>query len=253
MKKTLASFVVAGTLTIGNISAVASEYIQNTIDVITQIDSKEKIKKNPSKIAEYIELLEVSDREFQNKVIPFMLDNYKKVDSHNFGKMLANIALTIKGKNTRYDVMMNIFKKDKKLISYNKKIIELKSNNKIIQKKIQEVINLVFLHIEAKNTFLLAEAVLKEEKINDITLKDYWYTKDFEDDDKALFISIVEEDDINLDSIYALEDATNEYIIKTAKTKEETYKKLGLLDNPKVDKYSFNAMNKNSFKRVSII
>ena len=253
MKKTLASFVVAGTLTIGNISAVASEYIQNTIDVITQIDSKEKIKKNPSKIAKYIKLLEESDKEFQDKVIPFMMDNYKKVNSQEFGGILAKIALTIKDKDNRYDMMIKLFKKDKKLIAYNKKIIELKNNNKIIQEKIQEVINLVFLHIEAKNTFLIAEAVLKEEKINDITLKDYWYTKDFEDDDKALFISIVQEDDIDLDSIYALEDATNEYIIKTAKTKKETYKKLGLVDNPKVDKYSFNAMNKNFFKRVSII
>ena len=38
MKKTLVSFVVAGTLTIGNISAIASEYITNTVDIITQID-----------------------------------------------------------------------------------------------------------------------------------------------------------------------------------------------------------------------
>ena len=81
MKKTLASFVVAGTLTIGNISAVASEYIQNTVDVITQIDSKEKIKKDPLQIVNYIKLLEQSDKEFQDKVIPFMLDNYKNINS----------------------------------------------------------------------------------------------------------------------------------------------------------------------------
>lgn len=253
MKKTLASFVVAGTLTIGNISAIASEYIQNTVDVITQIDSKDKIKKNHLQIAKYIELLEQSDKEFQDKVIPFMLDNYKNVSSHDFGEMLAAIALSIKGKDIRYDIMMKLFTKDKNLISFNKKILVLKNNNKIIKEKIQEVINLVFLHIEAKNIFLMAEAVLKNDKISDITLKDYWYTKDIKDEDKALFISIEQDDNINLDSIYALEDTTNEYIIKTAKTKKETYKKLGLLNNPKVNEYSFNAMNKNFFKRVSII
>lgn len=253
MKKTLASFVVAGTLTIGNISAVASEYIQNTVDVITQIDSKEKIKKDPLQIVNYIKLLEQSDKEFQDKVIPFMLDNYKNINSQDFGGILANIAHTVKGKDIRYDAMMKLFIKDKKLISNNKKIIELKKNNKIIKEKIQEVINLVFLHIEAKNIFLMAEAVLKNEKINDITLKDYWYTKDFNDDEKALFISIEQENDINLDSIYALEDITNEYIIKTSKTKKETSEKLGLINNPKVDEFSFNAMSKNSFKRVSII
>ena len=40
MKKMLSSFVVTGVLTVGNISAIASEYITNTVDIITQIDSK---------------------------------------------------------------------------------------------------------------------------------------------------------------------------------------------------------------------
>lgn len=252
MKKTLVSFVVAGTLTIGNISAVASEYITNTVDIITQIDSKDKIKKNHLQIAKYIELLEQSDKEFQDNVIPFMLDNYKKVNSQDFGNTLASIALAIKGKELRYDVMINVFKKDRELISYNKKIIELKNNNKIIKEEIQKVINLVFLHIEAKGIFEIAKYISETEKISNITLKDYWYTKDFEDENKALFISIEQEDNINLDSIYSLEDATNEYIIKTKDTKKETLEKLGFV-NSQVDEYSFIAMNKNFFKRVSIV
>ena len=40
------SFVVAGILTVGNISAVASEYIKNTVDIVTQIDTKSKKKNN---------------------------------------------------------------------------------------------------------------------------------------------------------------------------------------------------------------
>lgn len=252
MKKTLVSFVVAGTLTIGNISAVASEYITNTVDIITQIDSKDKIKKSHSQIAKYIELLEQADKEFQDNVIPFMLDNYKKVNSQDFGNTLANITLAIKGKELRYDVMINVFKKDKELISYNKKIIELKNNNKIIKEEIQKVINLVFLHIEAKGIFEIAKYISETEKISNIRLKDYWYTKDFEDDNKALFISIEQEDNINLNSIYSLEDATNEYIIKTKETKKETLEKLGFV-NSQVDEYSFIAMNKNFFKRVSIV
>ena len=43
------SFVVAGILTVGNISAVASEYIKNTVDIVTQIDTKSKIKNNDLK------------------------------------------------------------------------------------------------------------------------------------------------------------------------------------------------------------
>lgn len=253
MKKTLVSFVVAGTLTIGNISAVASEYITNTVDIITQIDSKDKIKKNHLQIAKYIELLEQSDKEFQDNVIPFMLDNYKKVNSQNFGNTLGSIALAIKGKELRYDVMINVLKKDRELISYNNKIIKLKNNNNLIKEKIQEVINLVFLDIEAKGTFKMAKAILKTNKINDIVLKDYWYTKDFEDNDKALFMSIEQNDNIELDSIYSFEDEMNVYIKKVAKTKNETYKKIGIVNNPQVDEYNFNAMNKTFFKRVSIV
>ena len=80
MKKMLSSFVVTGVLTVGNISAIASEYITNTVDIITQIDSKEKIKKNSSQIVEYLQLLNQSDQEFKNNVITFMFDNYKKLE-----------------------------------------------------------------------------------------------------------------------------------------------------------------------------
>ncbi len=253
MKKMLSSFVVVGSLTIGNISAVASEYITNTIDVITQFDSKEKIKKNPEKIAEYIDLLVKSDNEFKEKVIPFMLDNYKELNSHEFGEKLANIALYIKGKDHRYDVMVKLFKKDKKLISYNKKILQLKENNKQIKNKIQEVIDLVFLHIEAKGAFDIAKGIILTEKIENITLKDFWYTKDFEEENKVLFISIEQESDIDLDSIYNLEDAINEFVVKTAETKRETLKKLKIAQNSQVDEYNFEALGKTFFKRVSIV
>jgi len=253
MKKTLTSFVVAGTLTIGNISAIASEYITNTVDVITHIDSKEKIKKNSTQIADYMELLAKSDKEFQDKVIPFMLDNYKELNSHEFGAQLANIALAIKGKELRYETMMKLFRKDKKLISYNKKIIELKNNNKIIKEKIQETINLVFMHIEAKGIFEMAKADLALKKTSDISLKDYWYTRDLEEEDKALFISIEQEDDINLDSIYALEDVMSDNIDKAAELKMKTMKNFTNANGALVDDYNFNAMSRIFFKRVSIV
>lgn len=253
MKKIVSAFAVTGVLSINNLSAVTSEYITNTIDIITQIDSKEKIKKNYSKIEENILLLEKSDKEFQEKVITFMLENYKEMDYYNFGQELANIALTLKGRDIRYDVIIDVFKKDRNLITYNKKIIELKNNNKIIKEKIQEVINLVFIHIEAKGTFAIAKNVLETEKTSDILLKDYWYTKDFEDEDKVLFISINQNDNIDLDSIYNLEDKINTLIGKTAEIKKETYEKLRINNNSKTGEYSFEAISKSFFKRVSIV
>ena len=61
MRKMFTSFVVAGILTVGNISAVASEYIKNTVDIVTQIDTKSKIKNNNyTQIGEYLDLLEKS-------------------------------------------------------------------------------------------------------------------------------------------------------------------------------------------------
>ena len=179
------SFVVAGILTVGNISAVASEYIKNTVDIVTQIDTKSKIKNNNyTQIGEYLDLLEKSDKEFQEKVVTFMFDNYKELDSSKIGFELANIALAVKGKDIRYDQLINIFKKDKHLIIYNKKLLELKANNNKIKTQIQEVIDLVFLHIEAKGYYRLAKEILNTIPSNNIVLKDYWYIKETNDENK---------------------------------------------------------------------
>ncbi|MCT7526745.1 hypothetical protein [Aliarcobacter cryaerophilus] len=253
MKKMLSSFVVTGILTVGNISAIASEYISNTVDIITQIDSKEKIKKNSSQIVEYLQLLNQSDQEFKNNVITFMFDNYKKLESFDLGNKLASIALAIEGKEKRYDVMMKVFKKDRQLISYNKQLIELKDNNSKIKKQIQELIDLVFLHIEAKNYFKYAEDILKNKNLENIALKDYWYIKELEDEDKTLFISIEQNNNIDLESIYLFEDEMNEHIKEASQLKIDIYKKLKIGNQPQIGGYNFSAMNKVFFKRVSIV
>ena len=253
MKKMLSSFVVTGVLTVGNISAIASEYITNTVDIITQIDSKEKIKKNSSQIVEYLQLLNQSDQEFKNNVITFMFDNYKELDSSKIGFELASIALAAKGKDNRYEELIKIFKKDKHLIAYNKKLLELKDNNNKIKTQIQEIIDLVFLHIEAKGYFKLAKEILKTMPTNNIVLKDYWYIKEINDDNKALFISIEENDDIDLDLIYSFEDEMNKNILDAIEIKKNAYKKIKSIDAKQTGGYNFEAMKKTFFKRVSIV
>ena len=248
------SFVVAGILTVGNISAVASEYIKNTVDIVTQIDTKSKIKNNNyTQIGEYLDLHEKSDKEFQEKVVTFMFDNYKELDSSKIGFELANIALAVKGKDIRYDQLINIFKKDKHLIIYNKKLLELKANNNKIKTQIQEVIDLVFLHIEAKGYYRLAKEILNTIPSNNIVLKDYWYIKETNDENKALFISIEENDDIDLDSIYAFEDEMNKNILDAIEIKKNAFKKLKTNDAKQTGGYNFEAMKKKIFKRVSIV
>ena len=254
MRKMITSFVVAGILTVGNISAVASEYIKNTVDIVTQIDTKSKIKNNNyTQIGEYLDLLEKSDKEFQEKVVTFMFDNYKELDSSKIGFELANIALAVKGKDIRYDQLINIFKKDKHLIIYNKKLLELKANNNKIKTQIQEVIDLVFLHIEAKGYYKLAKEILNTMPSNNIVLKDYWYIKETNDENKALFISIEENDDIDLDSIYAFEDEMNKNILDAIEIKKNAFKKLKTIDAKQTGGYNFEAMKKTFFKRVSIV
>ena len=248
------SFVVAGILTVGNISAVASEYIKNTVDIVTQIDTKSKIKNNDyTQIGEYLDLLEKSDKEFQEKVVTFMFDNYKELDSSKIGFELANIALAVKGKNIRYEQLINIFKKDKHLIIYNKKLLELKANNNKIKTQIQEVIDLVFLHIEAKGYYKLAKEILNTMPSNNIVLKDYWYIKETNDENKALFISIEENDDIDLDSIYTFEDEMNKNILDAIEIKKNTFKRIKSIDVKQTGGYNFEAMKKTFFKRVSIV
>mgnify|MGYP000863060142 FL=1 len=254
MRKMFTSFVVAGILTVGNISAVASEYIKNTVDIVTQIDTKSKIKNNDyTQIGEYLDLLEKSDKEFQEKVVTFMFDNYKELDSSKIGFELASIALAVKGKNIRYEQLINIFKKDKHLITYNKKLLELKANNNKIKTQIQEVIDLVFLHIEAKGYYKLAKEILNTMPSNNIVLKDYWYIKETNDENKALFISIEENDDIDLDSIYTFEDEMNKNILDAIEIKKNTFKRIKSIDVKQTGGYNFEAMKKTFFKRVSIV
>ena len=254
MRKMFTSFVVAGILTVGNISAVASEYIKNTVDIVTQIDTKSKIKNNDyTQIGEYLDLLEKSDKEFQEKVVTFMFDNYKELDSSKIGFELANIALAVKGKNIRYEQLINIFKKDKHLITYNKKLLELKANNNKIKTQIQEVIDLVFLHIEAKGYYKLAKEILNTMPSNNIVLKDYWNIKETNDENKALFISIEENDDIDLDSIYTFEDEMNKNILDAIEIKKNTFKRIKSIDVKQTGGYNFEAMKKTFFKRVSIV
>lgn len=254
MRKMFTSFVVAGILTVGNISAVASEYIRNTVDIVTQIDTKSKIKNNNyTEIGEYLDLIEKSDKEFQEKVVTFMFDNYKELDSSKIGLELASIALAVKGKDIRYEQLINIFKKDKHLITYNKKLLELKANNNKIKTQIQEVIDLVFLHIEAKGYYKLAKEILNTMPSNNIVLKDYWYIKETNDENKALFISIEENDDIDLDLIYSFEDEMNKYIIDAIEIKKNTFKEIKNIDAKQTGGYNFEAMKKTFFKRVSIV
>ena len=254
MRKIFTSFVVAGMLTVGNISAVASEYIKNTVDIVTQIDTKSKIKNNDyTQIGEYLDLLEKSDKEFEEKVVTFMFDNYKELDSTKIGFELANIALAIKGKDLRYEQLINIFKKDRQLIPYNKKLLDLKANNNKIKTQIQEVIDLVFLHIEAKGYYKLAKEILTTMPSSNIVLKDYWYIKETNDENKALFLSIEENDDIDLDSIYAFEDEMNKSILDAMEIKKNTFKKIKTLDPKQTGGYNFEAMRKTFFKRVSIV
>ena len=95
--------------------------------------------------------------------------------------------------------------------------------------------------------------MLKNKNLENIALKDYWYIKELEDEDKTLFISIEQNNNIDLESIYLFEDEMNEHIKEASQLKIDIYKKLKIGNQPQIGGYNFNAMNKVFFKRVSIV
>lgn len=246
MKNILNSFVISTALTTVSIASVTSDYGNYLKELNSYIDTRENIKNNKYFISENIEKMQKSDEEFYNKVIPFLHKNFKIIDTNSMGHQLGLIAKAIDTKISSYNNVIKIFKKDKKLQECNKQVLELREKNILIKKEIQTLIDLVFLNIEAKAIYILAEDILKEKDFN-FTLNDFWYTHDLEDDNKALFVNI--KGDINLDDIYEFEDDTDKAILKMQKEKQQTLSEIKL----NTQQYDFNAISKSFFKRLSVV
>ena len=138
-----------------------------------------------------IDVLKKSDEEFNIKVINFLFSNYqdwvKKGDILKIGNNLALLARHIDNKEKVYKEIIKKLKKDRELIVYNKDFIELNKNNIHMKEKIQNLINLTYMGIEAKNTFKSIQILAKMQNPK-LYIDDYWYDIDDKEENKALFL-----------------------------------------------------------------
>lgn len=247
MKKIFSSFVLASTITLSNLSAITSEYITYEKDILTKIENKQYINSHKDVMSEILETLKEADYEFTSKVTVYLFktnQEWVKSNSQRVGQNLAVLALHLKDKKKSYKNIQRLFSKDKDLKSLNVKLSELINDLILMETKIQNLIDISYMGIEAKSIFPLVKSILEKENI---IVDDYWYSLNIEED-KPLFIISKSVETFNIERISELEDKLNKELKEFAKLKEKTLFKL-----PKIDNFNFNSINENFFKRVSFI
>lgn len=214
MKKTFSAFVLTNTLTLDNLSDVASEYINVETNIIKIISDEIYIRTiNKNKLEQMIQAIESSSIEFESKFVNYIYNNIqnlvKEEKSTIVGSSLALVAKYLFDKEDSLANIQKIFKKDRLLISLNKYIIIMMKNNKELQNKIQELIEVSHIGIEAKS--LISFLNFETKKIDkDFKIDDYWYDFNFNKKDNVLYMSskfVSNLEDIN--KVYELEKLVN--------------------------------------------
>lgn len=247
MKNIFSSLVLASTITLSNLSAMTSQYITYENDIIKKFEDKTYIKSHKDMMLEMLEALKTSDYEFNSKVTTYLFktnQEWIKSDSQLVGKNLALIASHLKEKKKSYKNIQRIFTKDKELKTLNITLQELLSNVLEMETKIQNLIDISYMGIEAKNIFPLIKNILEEKNIN---VETYWYSLNMEEN-KPLFIISKDIETYDIEKVSKLEyEITNELLNLAMKKKE-------FLQNlPKISNYNFDVINNNFFKRISFI
>lgn len=258
MKKVFSSFILAGSLTLSNLSAVTAEYLDSEVNIISSISDKSYVKaQNVEHIESMVLALESSYIEFNDKVINYLYNDMQKLvkdkNSIVIGNSLALVARHISNKEKVLKITQSIFKKDGRLITLNVHINKMLKSNKKLQKRIQELIKIAYMGIEAKNTIKYLETVAHT--INeDFKIDEYWYDFDINDDeDKALYISSDFISDIeDIDEMYDIESEMTAELNKMNKMTSDMKSEMEI-NLPKVGAYSFDAINKIFFHRVSFV
>jgi hypothetical protein len=214
VKKTFSAFVLTNTLTLDNLSDVASEYINVETNIIKIISDEIYIRTiNKNKLEQMIQAIESSSIEFESKFVNYIYNNIqnlvKEEKSTIVGSSLALVAKYLFDKEDSLANIQKIFKKDRLLISLNKYIIIMMKNNKELQNKIQELIEVSHIGIEAKS--LISFLNFETKKIDkDFKIDDYWYDFNFNKKDNVLYMSskfVSNLEDIN--KVYELEKLVN--------------------------------------------
>ena len=252
MKKLFTAFTLTSTLMVSNLSAVTSQYLESEKNIVSNIENKSKIIENKDNLEEIINLLENSSLEFEIKVIGYLFKNYQEFIKDNqtelLGKNLALVASHIDNKNKVYNESLKLFRKDKEFQIYKAKIEKLIQANSELKNKIQHLIDLTFMEIEAKNSFKALQLLATREDEN-FKLDSYWYSIDENRENKALFISSKYLEDKEIEEVYKIEDEFSKLLSQNSQIKSSLPK--NIFKN--VDEYSFNSFNKSFFKRVSFI
>jgi hypothetical protein len=248
MTSSFISLALCATTSLMAFHSNSKEYITYSDQNVKAITSSVEQKK-ASQIEKLTKEMLLITQQFHQKVLLYSnkyIYNWNKQNSSKVGEYLAILTSHIDDKKEFYK---QLYKRHKDF-SLNKTtrntIKEILTLLDAMRNQIQIYINLTYKGIDAKHSFLALQKIVQSNHI-EISLADYWYSDDLEDD--ILFLVSDSLSDDSIDLIFDIEDRlTNELNNLAARKKDMPKIKL-----PKIASFDFNALNRQYFYRVSFL
>ena len=248
LKSNFISLALCATTSLMAFHSNSKEYITYSQQNVKAITSSAQQKKT-SQIEKLTQEMLSNTQQFHQEVLLYSdkyIYNWSKQNSFKVGEYLATLTSHIDNKKEFYKQLYKRhkdFSLNKKTKNTIKEIITLLDT---MRNQIQIYINLTYKGIDAKHSFLALQKIVKSNN-PEISLADYWYSDDLEDD--ILFLVSDSLPDNSLDIIFDTEDTLTNELNNLAILKKEMQKK----ELPKIAGFDFNALNKQHFHRVSFL
>lgn len=248
LKSSFISLALCATTSLMAFHSNSKEYITYSQQNVEAITSSAQQKKTSQIEKLTVEMLS-NTKQFHQEVLLYSnkyIYNWSKQDSSKVGEYLATLTSHIDDKKEFYKQLYKRhkdFSLNKKTKNSIKEIITLLDT---MRNQIQSYINLTYKGIDAKHSFLALQKIAQSSD-SKISLTDYWYSDDLEDD--VLFLISDSLSDDSLDLIFNTEDMLTGELNNLAALKKDMPKQ----ELPKIAGFDFNALNKQHFHRVSFL
>ncbi len=248
LKSSFISLALCATTSLMAFHSNSKEYITYSQQNVRAITSSVQQKKT-SQIEKLSQEMFSNTQQFYQEVLLYSnkyIYNWSKQDSFKVGEYLATLTSHIDDKKEFYKQLYKRhkdFSLNKKTKNTIKEIITLLDT---MRNQIQIYINLTYKGIDAKHSFLALQKIAQNNNLK-ISLTDYWYSDDLEDDVLFLVSDSLYND--SLDVVFETEDTLSNELTNLATLKKEMQKK----ELPKIAGFDFNALNKQHFHRVSFL
>jgi len=233
------------TLSVGSFSDTVKHFTKADAQLVDELYSNAK-EKNIDNALLTLNQLEESNKILFDAILLHIknnISNWIREDAQKAGEALAMLALHIDNKKKRYEEIKRALKNTKSTRESQDKILELIRQNNSMKNFIQQAVDIAYVCIDAKTTFMFLATTAKAKQ--DIVIDDYWINP-FENDHETLFLVSTQVARLDIDKIFDIEDNLNTALI----WKNSNQPKIKF---PETDGYNFGGIGKPHFKNISFI